>query len=138
MRTLVAAVALACASAFGGCALFQATLLTTQSTVECGKVPAALLASCNKAVDVIEKSSVLLAAVNTTVDNGLLAGTLLKAQALAYRAKTKKADVDLDTAYDSLVKLDIAGGLTQANLVNDALVALQKEVAAEIAAKGAK
>lgn len=119
-----------------GCALFQSAPLTTQQTVECGKAAAQLQVTCNTAVDAIEKSSVLLAAINTTLDDALKAKTLLKVEVASYRALTKKADADLDTAWASLVKLDFTAGLTKANLVNDALLALQKEVAAQIAKKG--
>ncbi len=134
MRTLLLCLL---AIALNGCALFSKEKLAAKPIAYCANADQTLRDACNAAVDAIEKADILAASINTGLDDSFNTGLLTRAQALAYREKTKQADRALDEA-GKLVRIGIFSlALNQATVTKTLLEALNKEIAAELA-KGVK
>lgn len=138
MRVVLSLLALFASLTFAGCALFQSAPLAKNQLVTCANSNATVTETCNHAVDVLEKANVLLASVNDTIDSNYLAKTLTKDQALAYRARTKEADAQIDKALDLLTSAQFGDALSQANVTKALIEALDREIAAQLAAQAAK
>src|SRR5258706_11837446 len=95
MRTLLLCLL---AIALNGCALFSKEKLAAKPIAYCANADQTLRDACNAAVDAIEKADILAASINTGLDDSFNTGLLTRAQALAYREKTKQADKALDEA----------------------------------------
>lgn len=134
MRTLLLCLL---AIALNGCALFSKEKLAAKPIAYCANADQTLRDACNAAVDAIEKADILAASINTGLDDSFNTGLLTRAQALAYREKTKQADRALDEA-GKLVRIgSFSLALNQATVTKTLLEALNKEIAAELA-KGVK
>jgi len=120
-----------------GCAFFDKKPLADKPLVSCVKAPAALVDTCKGAVDVLNKTNLLVASINDGIGRSFDAGTLTKDQAKKYRARTKTADDQLDHVYALVTDADFANASIQAALVKALVDALNREVAAQIA-KGVK
>src|SRR5258706_10216143 len=134
MRTLLLCLL---AIALNGCAIFSKEKLAAKPIAYCANEDQTLRDACNAAVDAIEKADILAASINTGLDDSFNTGLLTRAQALAYREKTKQADRALDEA-GKLVRIgSFSLALNQATVTKTLLEALNKEIAAELA-KGVK
>ncbi len=116
-----------------GCAIFSKEPLAKKQLVSCANPNPSITAVCNEAVDMVEKSNILVAMINTSVDNQFNAKLLTKSQAQGYRDRTKQADAQLDNATKSIQSFNFSTALTQANATKFLLEALEKEVAAQVA-----
>lgn len=125
------------AIALSGCALFSKDRLATKQIVSCANANKTIEASCNAAVDAVEKANILAASINTGIDDSLNARTLTKAQAQAYRDRTKQADTALDAASKAIKDANYSIALNQATVTKALLEAMNREIASEIA-KGQK
>jgi len=131
-------IAVFAALALSGCALMQKAPLVDVQLAVCKAAPAGLTATCNEAVDILEKSSILLASINDAVDHqSFIAKTMSREDALVWRANTKAADAKLDDVATALNKFDYTNALTQANLTKLLIETLNEELAKQVA-KGAK
>lgn len=132
MRYLIVVLAL-----LSGCALFQKAPLSNKQYVSCANPSSAVTENCNAAVDIFEKTNLLVAAINTAIDDNFNSKLLTLDQVKGYRARTKQADVELDAALLALNKFNYSEVISRANATKFLLDALNREVAAQIA-KGAK
>ena len=133
MRAVFAAAAFALLTGLGACALFSSKPLVSHELLVCINAPASLSGTCNTAADVLNKANVLLASIDTTIKSNVDAKVWPKAVAQGYLDRSKAAGAKLDAAYQVLSQGNFSDALSQANLVNDLIVALQREVAAQAA-----
>jgi len=129
MKYLILAIILV----FPGCALFSKDKLAAKPLVSCANVNKTIEASCNAAVDAIEKANILAASINTAIDDKFNAKLLTKSQAQVYRDRTKQADKALDEGTKALKDANFSVALNQANVTKALLQALDKEIAAQVA-----
>src|SRR5258706_4925901 len=113
-------------SSLSGCALFSKEKLSAKPLVSCANTNQAIADACNAAVDAVEKANILVATINTSVDNQFNAKLMAKAQALSYRSRTKQADVQLDSATKAIQSFNFSSALTQANATKLLLETLPK------------
>lgn len=116
-----------------GCALFSKEKLSAKPLVSCANANKTIEASCNAAVDAVEKANILTASINTAIDDRLNARTITKAQAQSYRDRTKQADVALDDATKMIQNAEYSFALNKATLTKAILDKLNEEVAAQVA-----
>jgi len=115
------------------CALFQKEPLAKVQLISCANPNPTVTTTCNQVVDVLEKTNLLVASINTAIDDKFNAKLLTKVQAQGFRDKTKQADKELDSVLDSIKNFNFSTALTQANATKFLLEALDKELAAQIA-----
>lgn len=116
-----------------GCALFSKEKLAAKPLISCANANKTIEASCNAAVDAVEKANILAASINTAIDDSFNNKTMTKDQATKYRVRTKEADAALDEATKMIQNAEYSFALNKATLTKALLDKLNQEVAAQLA-----
>lgn len=126
MRTVLIAVLGAATIALGGCAFVQ-------SLVQPAEIPVSQsLPVASQAVQrAINETNVLITASANVLGQNLKDGVMTKVEVDLYAAQLRQMATQTDRAQDLLRLGDVSSSKTQAELIQKAITALHKEVAAK-------
>jgi len=130
MRAHIAA-AVVVAFTIVGCTTLFTKPVSSKVAAACAHLPAVAQSACRESGDAIAKSYVLLTAINTTIMDNVKSEVWTREQGREYLVKSIDAREKLDRVYDVFTKGDYGTALSQANITNLLIVALQKEIAAQ-------